>query len=208
MDLFCTDPRAGGYLERIVAPFCGADRIYLENVARFAAQIHAPEVDEEEGPYILHPLRVALLLVEEAGVRDPEMLAAALLHDTQEHARGVTTSELRAIAGERAAALAEALAFDHRRSPGVPVEVSRQKYLERLRAGGEDLLLIKMADRLDNFREAVRLRRQKAIDKRLKQERRDYAPIFSRAKGPAAQALRTRLDWFVLNLGTPELPSG
>ena len=54
--------------------------------ADFAAHRHRGQLrkDEAGSPYINHPLRVARLLSSVGGVRDPEVLAAALLHDTVE----------------------------------------------------------------------------------------------------------------------------
>ena len=53
--------------------------------AAFAAEKHRSQrrKDEEASPYINHPLQVAHILVQ-ADIEDPEVLAAALLHDTIE----------------------------------------------------------------------------------------------------------------------------
>jgi len=53
--------------------------------AAFAAEKHRHQrrKDEEASPYINHPVQVAHILVQE-NVEDPEVLAAALLHDTIE----------------------------------------------------------------------------------------------------------------------------
>lgn len=40
--------------------------------------------DPEGTPYINHPIGVANILVEEGGVTDPDVIMAALLHDTVE----------------------------------------------------------------------------------------------------------------------------
>lgn len=54
--------------------------------AAFAAHKHRHQrrKNKEATPYINHPIAVARLLSEEAVVRDPDILAAALLHDTVE----------------------------------------------------------------------------------------------------------------------------
>ncbi|HEX5161501.1 MAG TPA: HD domain-containing protein [Steroidobacteraceae bacterium] len=53
--------------------------------AAFAAEKHRNQrrKDEEASPYINHPVQVAHILVQ-ADIEDPEVLAAALLHDTIE----------------------------------------------------------------------------------------------------------------------------
>ena len=58
--------------------------ILLKTIS-FAAIKHAPQKrkDPEGTPYINHPIGVAVILWE-AGVRDLEVLQAAVLHDTNE----------------------------------------------------------------------------------------------------------------------------
>lgn len=54
--------------------------------ALFAAEKHrnCRRKDEDETPYINHPIKVAHLLADVGGINDIEMLQAALLHDTVE----------------------------------------------------------------------------------------------------------------------------
>ena len=54
--------------------------------AHFAAQKHRGQrrKDEDASPYINHPISVAKIISEIGNVEDPEVLAAALLHDTIE----------------------------------------------------------------------------------------------------------------------------
>jgi guanosine-3',5'-bis(diphosphate) 3'-pyrophosphohydrolase len=55
------------------------------DAALFAARCHAGQLRKDgRTPYINHPLEVAQILSREGGVGDPEMPAAALLHDTVE----------------------------------------------------------------------------------------------------------------------------
>ena len=58
----------------------------LMRALHFAAQKHRAQRRKGEGeiPYINHPIAVAEILWREGGVRDGELLAAALLHDTVE----------------------------------------------------------------------------------------------------------------------------
>lgn len=52
----------------------------------FAAHKHRNQrrKDKEASPYINHPITLASILLNEGGVDDPKVLAAALLHDTIE----------------------------------------------------------------------------------------------------------------------------
>lgn len=59
--------------------------ILLEAI-RFAAEKHRDQrrKDSQQSPYINHPIEVTQLLWEVGGVRDIEVLLAAVLHDTVE----------------------------------------------------------------------------------------------------------------------------
>jgi (p)ppGpp synthase/HD superfamily hydrolase len=68
--------------------------------ADFAAKKHHGKrrKDPEATPYINHPIGVAAILTEEAGVEDPVILTAAILHDTVTHS-DTTLEEIEAIFG-------------------------------------------------------------------------------------------------------------
>ncbi|HEY0995498.1 MAG TPA: HD domain-containing protein [Gemmatimonadaceae bacterium] len=74
--------------------------------AHFAAERHEQQRRKggDQVPYINHPIRVAHLLAETGGITDPDVLAAALLHDTIEDT-DTTAGELRARFGDRITAL-------------------------------------------------------------------------------------------------------
>lgn len=73
--------------------------------AHFAAYRHRDQRREgsQAAPYINHPLAVAVCLVT-AGVEDPDILAAALLHDTVEDT-DTKNSELETLFGRRVASI-------------------------------------------------------------------------------------------------------
>lgn len=74
----------------------GKAKVFFEALD-FAEQAHADQLRKSGDPYILHPCNVARILAEEMDIRDPEILAAALLHDTVEDVRDVTLE----VIGER-----------------------------------------------------------------------------------------------------------
>ena len=62
--------------------------------------------DEEKTPYINHPIAVAKIISEIGNIEDPEVLAAALLHDTIENTE-TTVDELIDNFGERVCSLVQ-----------------------------------------------------------------------------------------------------
>ena len=59
----------------------------------FAFAAHGDQWRRSGDPYIMHPCNVARILAEELDILDPEILAAALLHDTIEDVESVTKED-------------------------------------------------------------------------------------------------------------------
>lgn len=72
----------------------------IVKAAQFAAEKHKNQrrKDADASPYINHPLALASVLAVEGGVETPEVICAALLHDTVEDTE-TTAEELAAIFG-------------------------------------------------------------------------------------------------------------
>ena len=121
----------------------------LDSALIFAARAHRDQVRKgTDIPYIVHPVGVMLLLAQ-AGEADPEILAAALLHDTLEDA-GVTASVLAQQFGARVAQLVEGCSEpDH---DGAAWEDRKQHTVAYLRTAPRDVQLVAAADKLHNLR--------------------------------------------------------
>lgn len=86
---------------------------HVRNADTFAARAHTGQYRKGKPgapkiPYIEHPRAVARILSDEAGITDPVMLQAALLHDTMEDC-GVTHANLVAEFGHDVADLVQEL---------------------------------------------------------------------------------------------------
>ena len=122
----------------------------LLKAAAFAADRHRRQKrkDHEATPYINHPLEVARLLAEEGGVRDAEVLTAALLHDVIEDTR-TTRRELERRFGARVAALVAEVTDDKR----LPKQVRKRLQIEHAPQMSRAAALIKIADKTCNLRD-------------------------------------------------------
>ncbi|HUF26163.1 MAG TPA: hypothetical protein VMM18_04185 [Gemmatimonadaceae bacterium] len=103
---------------------------------------HAAGMDEEHPDY-LHPARTALILIEDAQVRDGDVLAAALMVDSVTPALGLSAAADRALGSERVAALFAEL-------PAHGLEPDERR--EALVVCGDDARRIALAERLDHAR--------------------------------------------------------
>ena len=154
----------------------GSARVFFEALD-FAEKAHAGQRRKSGDPYILHPCNVARILAEELEIRDPEILAAALLHDTVEDVKEVTLE----LVGERFGRNVEAIVDGCTKiSHFLGDKQNFYKLVHRKLFSGAaarlEVMLVKLADRLHNLRtlEAMRRdRRQKISDETLD----IYAPM-------------------------------
>jgi (p)ppGpp synthase/HD superfamily hydrolase len=123
----------------------------LDSALTFAARAHAGQVRKATDiPYIVHPVGVMLILLQ-AGETDPELLAAALLHDTVEDS-GVTLAELRERFGARVAEIVEGCSEPNRDDSW---ETRKQHTVEYLKTAPRAVQLVAAADKLHNLRSIV-----------------------------------------------------
>jgi (p)ppGpp synthase/HD superfamily hydrolase len=117
------------------------------NAYELLVETHAGQRQKVNGrPYVEHPIAVASD-VSQAGF-EPEMVAAALLHDIVENS-GVTVQDVRDRFGDRVADLVDAMTdvsevqpYDHR----------KELHRERIVAAGPEAAAIFGADKLNNVR--------------------------------------------------------
>ena len=120
--------------------------------AEFAADRHRRQrrKDVHATPYINHPLALARLLSNEGGVDDPEILAAALLHDTIEDTE-TTAAELRERFGARVAGIVEEVSDD----PDLDYLARKRRQVEHAASISREAKLVKLADKTCNLRDVA-----------------------------------------------------
>lgn len=132
----------------------------FEEAVRFAAEAHDGQRRKGgDTPYLIHPLEVAAICATLSS--DPEILAAAVLHDVVEDA-GVTTEELRARFGARVASLVAAETEDKREHlpPAETWRIRKEESLKALkRAEDPGVAILWLGDKLSNLRSMRRLSR-------------------------------------------------
>ncbi len=117
--------------------------------AQFAAERHSAQrrKGEHQTPYVNHLIEVAALLAEVTGDTDPELLCAAMLHDSIEDV-GVTRGEIVERFGEDVAELVS-LVTDDKHLPK-----AERKRLQVVNAPNKPRRAqwLKMADKISNLR--------------------------------------------------------
>jgi hypothetical protein len=140
-----------------ISSFPEADQRRLERALELAARLHAGDRRQRE-PYLNHLLRVAIRIMDHYGVRDPDVVCAALLHDAVEDHPG----ELAPGGGQEAALAVLAAEFGPRVAELVaavtnpewrPGQDKHEQYREHVAASLENCpwaRVIKVSDFTDN----------------------------------------------------------
>lgn len=140
----------------------------LKEALDLALEIHKDQKPRPDGPYINHILRVSTRIIEEYGVKDPEIVIAALLHDSVEDqaeklAHLVDSSALSSdrekalffiknTFGERVEKIVKKLSNPERKTEELSPQEKNNIYKEHVKEAIEDpdVLLIKLSDFSDN----------------------------------------------------------
>jgi myo-inositol-1(or 4)-monophosphatase len=128
----------------------------VTEAAAFAARAHEGQVRKGTNiPYIVHPMEAAAIVA--ALTDEPELIAAALLHDVMEDC-GVTYAQLCERFGPRVAKIVREDSQCQSTASGerAPWGVRKRAAVERFRSSDRDEKLIVLADKLSNMRAMFR----------------------------------------------------
>ena len=159
------------------------DTTLFDRAAQFAIEAHRGAERRGKGfPYIIHPMEAAAIVASVSN--DPELLAAAILHDTVEDT-DVTLEQIESLFGPRVARLVNnetgALPKTY------PWRTRRENQIEKLRQADRDSKLVAMGDKLSNLR---------AISNDYRQQ---GDALWSRFKAPGG---KKDIGWYYHGLAT------
>ncbi|HEX9033466.1 MAG TPA: HD domain-containing protein [Streptosporangiaceae bacterium] len=127
-------------------PEATVDRVM--DAVGFARAWHGAQVRPTGAPYLEHLLEALEVLVAGAGVTDPDVLTAAVLHDVVEDT-DCTTAQVAERFGVRVAGLVGWVTIPPA-GPGEDKLAVKQASLRRLASAPHDAVLVKLADRVSN----------------------------------------------------------
>lgn len=178
----------------------------LRRAIALARRAHEGQSRDDGAPYIVHPLRTALVLAEELGVTEPDALCAAVLHDVLEDDKSLTAEDLGGDFGPRVARMVGTLTKPTK-AEGSREEVNRE-YFPRVARADLATRLVKLADRLDNTRDLARCPDPAKRQRKLDETRAFYLALIEQLEDPAArgtlgQAFAQAIAQAESMLGTP-----
>jgi (p)ppGpp synthase/HD superfamily hydrolase len=148
---------------------------HLKKALELASRVHSGQLRDDGSPYIDHPIRVALILLDEVHIADTDLLCAALLHDAPEDCPSLSFESLEREFGSKVRHIVETLTKP--RDEGLTREEINAVYFQRLVRADGNCKLVKLADKLDNVRDSVH---SPAIAKRARtvdEAERFYVPL-------------------------------
>lgn len=166
--------------EKIVKSYSAEEVEQIDKAYKIAEKAHEGQKRFSGQPYIIHPIAVAVILVDL--FMDYQSIVAALLHDTVEDTV-MTIEDVRKEFGKDVANIVDGVT----KLGKVPLETKQKEEVQAenirkmLLAMAEDIrvMIIKLADRLHNMRTLEFMREQKRRDKAL-ETIEIYAPIAHR----------------------------
>ena len=124
----------------------------IRRAAELAGVIYAGVTRDQGTPYVEHPIAVTRILFDEIGMREARLLAVALLHDALEirpHSGQAIADRL----GDDTVEALRAMTPDYRLESRVRRPEDDAAYRAKVRALPDQLLAVRLADRVHNLRE-------------------------------------------------------
>ena len=143
-----------------------SDLELILHALEFAAHKHRDQrrKDVHASPYINHPIALANILVNEADIHDPEVICAALLHDTIEDTE-TTAAELESEFG----AVVRDIVLEVTDDKLLPKTERKRLQIEKTPGKSTRARLLKIADKTSNLRGIVHSPPQGWSAERLKE---------------------------------------
>jgi len=167
------------FMRRFILKITPLDAVKLHHAYRMAKYGHRKQLRDSGARYFDHVRSTAIILVDELGILDIDMIIGALLHDMFEDSFLLTLDLLVLIFGERVAHFVTVLSKPKKGDPRFASDSERhQYYFAQLAAAGPEVKIIKLADRLHNMRTLSFCAPEKQARK-IEETRRVYFPLLA-----------------------------
>lgn len=175
------------YLIGRVTPHLDSEQVArVYRAYEVAHDAHAGQTRDEGTPYIVHPVRVAVSLVDELNLYSPTLVCSALLHDVIEDS-DTTREDVAQMFGEQIAEIVWLLTKLE--------DVSLTQYLACIEAASQTgAPIVKLCDRLDNLRSIVHSPRLEKKRRLIRTTEELYVPLAARTNRYLHDELRRSLD--------------
>lgn len=128
------------------------DHDMVKKATEYAAEQHLGQTrkDEANTPYINHPIALANLLTDYAGITDTNVIVAALLHDTVEDT-GTTVEDIEELFGTKIRDIVIEVTDDK----SLPSPERKRLQIEHASKISYEAKLVKLADKICNLQDII-----------------------------------------------------
>lgn len=173
----------GSFIKRFKLKMPPLDIAKIDYAYDMAKHGHRNQFRESGERYFEHVRATALILVDELGITDVEMIMAALLHDMLEDAFLLTPDRIKITFGERVARMICAVSKPRKNDPRFATNEERQEwYFKQIAQAGVEEKIVKLADRLHNLRTLNQCSREKQLRK-IGETKTKYLPLLNDVRG-------------------------
>jgi GTP pyrophosphokinase len=156
------------------------DQKLILKALKVAEKFHKGQERDGGVPYIIHPIRASLNLLEKAKVQDKNLVCALLLHDILEDT-AITKKELKTLFNSKILDLVKSATRKRLKNETEKEKAkSKQEKIKKISRASKEVRLIKLCDKLDNKNSQKFIPENHPSRKKLKRwnrEFRQYLPI-------------------------------
>lgn len=165
------------FLKRFRLKITPDEMARLDYAYDMAKHGHKEQFRESGARYFEHVRAATIILVDELGVTDTEIIIASLLHDMLEDGFLLTPERIKITFGERVATLVLAVTKPKKNDLRFSSDEDRHRwYFVQLKASNPEVKLLKLSDRLQNTRTLGSCSLEKQTRK-IKETRDIYLPL-------------------------------
>lgn len=165
-----------------IKPYSPAEQAKMKDALSVAEDAHLGQLRQVhidnpgvQDPFIIHPVRSALILMKEAGVSDSDAITGALLHDVVEDSGGRYTAE--GITSRFGPNVGSIIRYVTKPPVIDGIKPDLAPYYSGLESAPQMAREVKLADRLDNIRDTTMLTDPSFQQRKLQETIDHYIPL-------------------------------
>ncbi len=136
-------------LKKTLRPLSRKQEEFLQRAYSFAEECHRGQMRDQNVPFFYHVTRVAYLVATKGKIKDVDVIAAALLHDSVESG-AITFWKIQSLFSKRVARFVKLLT--NRKNNSKFNSKNMVEYIQKIAQSNDEIRIIKLCDRIDNVR--------------------------------------------------------
>ncbi len=145
-----------------------------------------------DNPYIVHPLRVALILLEVAEQKNAVVICAGILHDVLEDSN-TPQDHIEDDFGSQVLDMVLSLTHPDQKDGETTFERNKRMF-ENMRGAGRDVHIVKSADRLDNLTTAHQAMKGERLSEYINESKEMLLPLTLASNTALYHALNAAIE--------------